>query len=228
MLLLAAVLVLPWLVPAIPRTLAGLVPDGRDEPRTEVPEVAPHVDPPSTPFFVARRPAVPKVVAPKRLPAAGRPESLRVDRLAVRSKVVPISGESGVLLPPSDPTILGWWREGAVPGAARGTAAMTGHTVHTGGGAFDNLRRLVPGDRVVVRTAKGTIPYVVRSTRIYGTAALARNSRKIFRLDGPGRLVLITCSDYNGEIYLTNTVVTAVPVVRSTPVLGGADRAAAR
>ncbi len=227
MLLLAAVLVLPWLVPAIPRTLAGLVPDGRDETPSTVPEVAPHVEPPSYPFFVSRRPA-PKVAAPKALPAAGKPRSLRVDRLTVRSQVVPISGESGVLLPPSDPTILGWWREGAVPGAARGTAAMTGHTVHTGGGAFDNLRRLVAGDRVVVRTSKGTIPYVVRSTRVYGTAALARNSRKIIRLDGPGRLVLITCSDYNGEVYLTNTVVTAVPVVRSTPVLGGVDRAPAR
>jgi LPXTG-site transpeptidase (sortase) family protein len=227
-LLLAAVLVLPWLVPAIPRTLAGLVPDGREQTPAEVPEVAPHVDPPSTPFFVTRRPAVPEVVAPKALPAAGKPRSLRVDRLSVRSQVVPISGESGVLLPPSDPTVLGWWREGAVPGAARGTAAMTGHTVSTGGGAFDNLRRLVPGDRVVVRTGKGTIPYVVRSTRIYGTDALARNSRKIFRLGGPGRLVLITCSDYNGEIYLTNTVVTAVPLVPSIPELGAADRAPAR
>jgi LPXTG-site transpeptidase (sortase) family protein len=223
--LLAAVLVLPWVVPAIPRTLTGLLPDGRDQAPVGAPELTPHVDPPSTPFLVSRRPA-PKIVAPKALPAAGKPRSLRVDRLSVRSEVVPISGESGVLLPPSDATVLGWWREGAVPGAARGTAAMTGHTVSTGGGAFDNLRRLVAGDRVVVRTSKGTIPYVVRSTRIYGTAALARNSRKIFRLDGPGRLVLITCSDYNGEVYLTNTVVTAVPVVRSSQP-GGDDRAPA-
>ena len=75
---------------------------------------------------------------------------------------------------------------------------------------------------------KGAIPYVVRSTRIYDTAALARNSRKIFRLEGPGRLVLITCSDYNGEIYLTNTVVTAVPLLPPKPDGAIDDRAPAR
>lgn len=152
-----------------------------------------------------------------------------VDRLSVRSEVVPISGQSGVLLPPSDPTTLGWWREGAVPGAVQGTAALTGHTVSTGGGAFDNLRRLVAGDRIAVRTRSGTIPYVVRSTRVLGTAALARRSHEIFRLDGPGRLVLITCSDYNGEVYLTNTVVTAEPVLRAmAPAPGTARRSPAR
>jgi len=230
-LLVAAVLVLPWLVPAIPQALAGLLPDSPQESRARTTEVAPQVEAPTHPFFVTARtapPAAAAAVPSTALPAAGKPRSLVVDRLSVRSEVIPISGESGVLLPPADPTMLGWWREGAVPGAARGTAAMTGHTVSTGGGAFDNLRRLAAGDRVAVRTVKGTIPYEVQSTRIYGTAALARNSRDIFRLGGPGRLVLITCSDYDGEVYLTNTVVTAVPVVPSKPNHGSADRAPAR
>jgi LPXTG-site transpeptidase (sortase) family protein len=135
-----------------------------------------------------------------------------VDQLGVRSDVVPISGESGVLLPPSDAQLLGWWREGAVPGATRGTAVLTGHTVSTGGGAFDHLGTLARGDDVVVRTARGAIRYAVTSSRTYGTAALARQNREIFRLDGPGRLVLITCSGYDGQVYRSNTVVTAVPV----------------
>ena len=105
-----------------------------------------------------------------RLREAGRPLRLDVARLSVDSGVVPISGDSGTLLPPSDAQLLGWWQEGAVPGAAAGTAVLTGHTVHTGGGAFDHLRLLVPGDRLRVRTPNGQIRYEVSDTRVYSTA----------------------------------------------------------
>ena len=215
-LLLAAALALPWLEPAIPGTLSGLV---RVAPPTEE-QVArdPFVLPPSTETWTQPRPLPARPPrADVMLESAGPPQRLLVDRLSVSSQVVPISGESGVLLPPSDAQLLGWWREGAVPGAAHGTAVLTGHTVSTGGGAFDNLGRLVPGDRVLVRTTNGAIPYSVRSTRIYSTAALARHSRDIFALDGPGRLVLITCSGYNGRIYLSNTIVVATPVSPEVP-----------
>ncbi len=204
----AVLLVLPWVVPAVPAALSELLPSqdvasgSADTPAL----TAPATKPQSEPGTVLRtRQGV-------RHAAAGVPQWLVVDRLGVRSDVVPISGESGVLLPPSDPQLLGWWREGAVPGAAHGTAVLTGHTVSTGGGAFDHLEQLARGDEVVVRTAKGAIRYSVTSSRNYGTAALARRSDEIFRLDGPGRLVLITCSGYDGRVYRSNTVVTAVPV----------------
>ena len=212
-LLAAALVALPWAAPAVPRALASLV--GGDAPRA-VRVQDPPVPPPSvtaapTAVGTARPPARPDLSG-TRLAQAGAPVHLSVARLSVDSAVVPISGQSGTLLPPSDAQLLGWWREGAVPGAATGTAVLTGHTVHTGGGAFDHLRRLVPGDTVVVRTARGRITYDVSRVRIYGTAELARDSRRIFALDGPGRLVLITCSDWNGASYDTNTVVTARPV----------------
>lgn len=206
-------LVLPWVAPAVPRMLADAVPGfGTQETVVEVPE---HLPVPETwipPQRVAPTVAPVRVLVAPRHAAAGAPRRLTVDRLGVRSDIVPISGESGVLLPPSDAQLLGWWREGAVPGAAQGTAVLTGHTVSTGGGAFDHLERLARGDVVVVRTAKGAIRYTVTSSRNYGTAALARNSGAIFRLDGPGRLVLITCSGYDGRVYRSNTVVSAVPV----------------
>jgi LPXTG-site transpeptidase (sortase) family protein len=213
-LLSATMLVLPWVAPAVPRMLAGLVPD-LGQPARAAEQSGPHADPgiwipvqrraPTAAPVQARGPVV-------RDAAAGVPARLHVGRLGVRSDVVPISGESGVLLPPSDPQLLGWWREGAVPGAARGTAVLTGHTVSVGGGAFDHLERLVRGDAIEVRTAKGTISYTVASTRAYSTQALARRSHDIFRLAGPSRLVLITCSGYDGQVYRSNTVVTAVPV----------------
>jgi LPXTG-site transpeptidase (sortase) family protein len=211
-LVVAALLVLPWVVPAVPTALSGLLPSGDgapglgDAPVLTTPTTDPPTEPDTEPGTVLRS------LKGTRHPAAGVPRRLVVDRAGVRSGVVPISGESGVLLPPSDPHLLGWWREGAVPGAARGTAVLTGHTVSTGGGAFDHLGTLARGDEVVVRTGKGAIHYVVTSSRTYGTAALARQSREIFRLDGAGRLVLITCSGYDGRVYRSNTVVTAVPV----------------
>jgi len=55
--------------------------------------------------------------------------------------------------------VLGRYQDGARPGAVRGSALITGHTVHTGGGALDELDDLRAGDSVRVSTAKGTIGY---------------------------------------------------------------------
>jgi LPXTG-site transpeptidase (sortase) family protein len=204
--LLLAVL-LPWVLPGIPRTLGNLVQGAH--PSTSGITVDPTVQPPApTPEGGVSSPSR----VSRRLAAAGPPRWLRVQRLGVRSAVVPISGQSGVLLPPSDPQVLGWWQEGKVVGAAYGSAVLTGHTVHTGGGAFDHLRALVPGDRVVVRTAHGRIRYAVTRVHVYDKAALARQRLGIFRQGGPGRLVLVTCSNWNGTDYDTNTVVFARPV----------------
>ena len=115
-------------------------------------------------------------------------------------------------MPPGDPQMLGWWDGGAVPGAAHGGALITGHTVHTGGGAFDDLETLRPGDPLRVRTAKGPIRYEVTGVTVYRKASLARDAAKVFRQRGPGRLVLITCEDWNGTTYLSNAVVFADPV----------------
>ena len=80
-----------------------------------------------------------------RRPAAGRPTRLVVPRLGVDAPVIGIGVIDGVLLPPSDPQTLGWWSDGAQPGAAHGGALITGHTVHTGGGAIDDLETLRAG-----------------------------------------------------------------------------------
>ena len=148
----------------------------------------------------------------ERLPHAGRPVRLVVPRLHVDAPVVPIAAPGRVLVPPSDPQVLGWWGAGAVPGAAHGGALITGHTVHTGGGAFDDLETLRPGDPVRVRTARGTIRYVVTGVTVYRKTGLARDAAKVFRQTGPGRLVLVTCEDWNGTTYLSNAVVFADPV----------------
>lgn len=154
-----------------------------------------------------------------RLAAAGRPERIVMPALDVDAPVEPISGSTGTLLPPADATAIGWWREGREPGAPRGAAVLTGHTVHTGGGAFDHLGRLRAGDTVLVRTARGWIRYAVQRTESYRKGRLAAMAPAIFDRTGPGRLVLVTCSAFDGSTYLANTVVYAVPVA-ATPVSG--------
>jgi LPXTG-site transpeptidase (sortase) family protein len=146
-------------------------------------------------------------------PVAGvRPEVLVVPALGVQAPVTPIRTEDGALTPPSDPQQVGWWSGGAGPGAAEGAAVVTGHTVHTGGGAFDDLDTLAPGDRVLVRSASDDLAYRIASVEVLSRDELARRSADVFGRTGPPRLVLITCEDWDGTEYRSNVVVTAEPV----------------
>jgi LPXTG-site transpeptidase (sortase) family protein len=139
----------------------------------------------------------------------GSPRLIRVPALGISSRVVPIRTADRTLVPPSDPHLLGWWADGAKPGAVKGTAVVTGHSVHTGGGVLDDLETVRAGDEVTVRTDRENLRYVVQRAHIYGKGALEELAAHVFNQDVPGRLVLVTCEDWNGERYLSNIVVTA-------------------
>lgn len=143
----------------------------------------------------------------------GAPTHIVIPALDVNVPVIPIRTEGSTLTPPSDPQELGWWSGGAAPGARRGSALITGHTVHTGGGALDNLADLTVGDPVSVdvRGSAKPLRYVVTRVHTYGKGALAKKATQVFDQTVPGRLVLITCADWDGVEYLSNTVVTAQP-----------------
>ena len=142
----------------------------------------------------------------------GVPRRVVIQRLRMDAPVVPISTVGNALTPPSDPQLLGWWAAGARPGARTGSALVTGHTVHTGGGAMDNLERMRPGDRVTVYTGRGIIPYDVRSVEIFNKGSVAQHAQRLFSQEVGGRLVLVTCEDWDGTRYLSNVVVVARPV----------------
>ena len=141
----------------------------------------------------------------------GVPRRVVIERLNMDAPVVPISTVGNALIPPSDPQQLGWWSAGAQTGARRGSALVTGHTVHTGGGAMDNLERMRDGDRVTVYTGHGIIPYDVRSVEVFTKGSVARHAQRLFSQEVRGRLVLITCEDWDGTRYLSNVVVVAKP-----------------
>ncbi|MEV6272630.1 class F sortase [Kribbella sp. NPDC051936] len=158
-----------------------------------------------------RQSAPPPEVRSTARPQPGDPIRVSVPRLGVSARVLSIRARSGTLVPPSNPLLVGWWSDGARPGAAKGSAIITGHTVHTGGGAFDDLDRLTAGDTVSVTTRRGAISYVVTTVTVYRKRALAKAASKVFDQSVPGRLVLVTCEDWDGTSYLSNAVVVAIP-----------------
>lgn len=159
---------------------------------------------PSTPAASRPKPS-PRVVRD----APGTPRRIQIPALSVSARVVGIQLEGRTLVPPSNPRVIGWWADGARPGAARGSALLTGHAVRRGTGAFDELGALSRGSTVVVGTDSSRLTYRVTSVTTYRKRALARSAARVFDQSIPGRLVLVTCEDWNGSVYLSNVVVIA-------------------
>lgn len=89
---------------------------------------------------------------------------------------------------------------------------IAGHTVHGAGkGALEDLAKLAPGDPVVVTTTASHLRYVVERVQVFDKATLSSRAARLFRQDGPPRLVLVTCADWDGSRFLSNTVVIARP-----------------
>jgi LPXTG-site transpeptidase (sortase) family protein len=141
------------------------------------------------------------------------PQRLKIPSLGIDAPVWPITADGLQLVPPSDPQVVGWWSAGPLPGAKHGTAILTGHTVSTGGGVFDDLEHLRPGQRVQILSSGPRLRLHVTSVTIYHKDALARHAAEIFDQGGPSRVALVTCEDWTGTDYLSNVVVIATPAI---------------
>jgi LPXTG-site transpeptidase (sortase) family protein len=142
------------------------------------------------------------------------PYTLRIPRIGVDAQVVPIqTNEERVLNPPRDPSVAGWWSDGAAPGEPRGSAVLVGHTVRDkGGGVFDDIGDLTRGDAIKVEGTDATLTYRVRSIDVLSKEEVARRAEEIFSQTGAGRLVVITCEDWDGKAWQSNIVTIAAPV----------------
>lgn len=159
-----------------------------------------------------------KKVSPerRRLQADGidGPYTLRIPRIGVNAPVVPIhSDEERVLNPPPDPKVAGWWRDGAAPGESKGSAVIVGHTVRNkGGGVFDDIGDLNRGDTIEVDGSDSALTYRVKAIEVLAKDDLARHAQEVFAQTGVGRLVIITCDDWDGRVWRSNIVTIAAPV----------------
>lgn len=152
--------------------------------------------------------------APYRSLTPTAPVRLVAKSVGVNARVVPIEvSRDAVLDPPRDARLVGWWRRSAKPGARTGQTVITGHTVHSGGGALDRVGDLRPGQHVDVVTKAGRMRYEVTEVRDLGRDDVARQAVDLFGQDGgTGRLVLVTCTDWNGSYYENNVIVLADPL----------------
>ena len=150
-----------------------------------------------------------ETVTPEAPPTA--PQRLRLGD--IDAPVVPLEMAGSALTPPDDPRVLGWWGKRA--GARHGTTLLTGHTVHDGGGTFDDLEETPVGARAHLNRHS----YTVRSVQVISKDELARQAPALFAQTGRPKLVLVTCEDYDRTTghYASNVVVTLDPVAAPAP-----------
>jgi LPXTG-site transpeptidase (sortase) family protein len=149
------------------------------------------------------------------MPAGGieGPYTLHIARIGVDARVVPIqSNAERILEPPQDPTVAGWWSDGAAPGEPQGSVVVVGHTVRNrDGGVFDDVRDLSVGDAIEVEGSDSRLTYRVQSVDVLSKNEVARDAEEIFAQTGAGRLVLITCDDWDGTAWRSNIITIAAP-----------------
>jgi hypothetical protein len=145
-----------------------------------------------------------------------RATEVRLPTLGVDSTLVDLDvGADGVLQPPADPYVAGWYRRGAAPGE-QGPAVIAGHVDSQQGPAvFSRLDRLAPGDPVEVARSDGkAFDYRVVSVESHAKAAFPT---ALVYGPAPGPVLrLVTCGgvfDPRSRHYRDNVVVTAVPAL---------------
>jgi LPXTG-site transpeptidase (sortase) family protein len=115
---------------------------------------------------------------------------------------------------------VGWWQSGALAGDVFGSVVLAGHidSRDWGLGFFERLRRIRPGDEVLLHDGVYEQRYRVVSTRDVPKASLATGT-DTFSQQVPGRLVLLTCTGPYDRVthYADNLVVTAEPLGVATP-----------
>lgn len=159
-------------------------------------------------------PAAP-VAAPAAAPAL-RATAVRLPTLGVDSTLVDLDvGADGVLIPPADPDLAGWYRRGAVPGE-QGPTVIAGHVdSRTGPAVFFRLGELGPGDPVEVARSDGR-SYGYRVVSVEHHPKDAFPTALVYG-PAPGSVLrLVTCGgefDARRRHYRDNVVVTAVPAL---------------
>ena len=97
------------------------------------------------------------------------PTRVTARRLAIDAPIsgVGIDMRNGALDIPKNIDRVGWWRDGAAPGARAGSILLAGHvdSARRGAGAFYALRQARRGDRIQVRSEDGRS----RTYRVTGT-----------------------------------------------------------
>ncbi|MER7755813.1 class F sortase [Kitasatospora sp. NPDC097643] len=143
-----------------------------------------------------------------------KPTRLRIPQIAVDAPFTELTlNPAGQLNapPPDDKNLVGWYRDGVTPGE-RGSSVIAGHVDTTKGPAvFLLLSLLLPGNKVEVSRADGTVAvFSVDSVETFAKNAFP--DQKVYGKTPDAQLRLITCGgtyDKKRRDYLDNVVVFA-------------------
>jgi hypothetical protein len=154
-----------------------------------------------------------QLAGPQPLPAAVHltPTRVRIPAIGVDSALEELHTKAGVLQPPTDPLVAGWWSGGPVPGNP-GPAVIAGHLdSYTGPAVFIHLSELSAGDLIDVTRSNGsTVAFVVDSVDVYQKSAFP--TQAVYGATPGVALRLITCGgtfDRAKQVYLANVIVYA-------------------
>lgn len=146
------------------------------------------------------------------------PNRIEIPALKTEAPILAVGDANRELNIPLDPKVAGWWKGGAEPGAAKGTAIIAGHINYAGvQGALGRIGDLNPGDVVYIygvgRDNKhDRLRLKITGVRTYSKAALP--FAQLFDQTSIGRVAIVTCGgpfDASTGNYLDNVVAFAVP-----------------
>ena len=145
-------------------------------------------------------------------PVPPDPPRLEIPAIGVEAHAIPLGTTAGDRLEvPRNWSVVGWWRDGPMPGE-RGPAVVVGHVdTKTGPAVFYRLRELRPGDVVRFRRADGS----ASSFAVERSESHAKDRFPTSKVYGPTsepELRLITCDgsfDWSRGHYRRNLVVYA-------------------
>lgn len=153
-----------------------------------------------------------------RVPYADSPQpvDLRIPSVDISGHVQPVGMTDAVTMQvPSDIKVIGWFDRSVFPISDNGHTVLVGHRdgARNPNGVFRNLENVREGDVVKVRDQSGRlVDYEVATVELVSDKQFAEKAAWIFRVNGPHRLVLITCGgtyDRTRGGYQANVVVIA-------------------
>ena len=185
--------------PATPRSFAAL-----PTPAATTRPVAP-----------TTHPAPARTTRPVAVPQPFLPSGLQIPDLRTAAPVEQILSVDGQLVPPEDPSQVGWWAGSRLPGSTTGNTVLVGHvdSAQSGPGALFDLRDVRRGAQVTVTAQGRRVSYVVDSLTYYPKTTGLPGT--LFTATGPPHLVIISCGgtfDRTALSYRDNLVAVAHPV----------------
>lgn len=183
-------------------TLAPLL--GAGSPVLGAPVTVPSSAPPApAPSAVAPVAAAHGGAAPPAAPLPGQPLRIAIPAVGLDAPVGAMTVAAGGAVDPPTARSAYWLTGYGSPDDSANTVYLAGHTYRRGSAVFNPLldvphsaAAVHPGDTITLTTAAASVEYAITAVDRYDKATVEQQAELWRRV--PGRLVLVTCFQYDG------------------------------